>query len=350
MNYPYKWFLKNSTFTKNKGTVFSCFSGGGGSTMGYKLAGFDVIGCNEVDKQLMKCYIKNFNPKFPFLQPIQEFRRRNDLPEELYNLDILDGSPPCSSFTNAGKRSKDWGKEKKFREGQIVQVLDRLFFEFILLGKKLQPKIIIAENVPGITFGSAIKYVQKIYKRFDEAGYFVNHWLLDASKMGVPQKRKRIFFIALRKDLIQNFDNQIGLFNQLPKLELKFSEKSIKLKEIFDQSNDNTYMKLTPLVQEQWKKTKIGKYVSKFQSGYCKVNPNQVCPVMSSGPYPLLHPYEMRSLSKEEVLLVHSFPLDYDFLDQKTYWYIPVISVPPLMIAKIVNEIYEQWLIKIKNV
>ena len=59
----------------------------------------------------------------------------NDLPQELYELDILDGSPPCSSFSMAGNREKDWGKDKVFREGQAMQVLDTLFF--IVTGKQI---------------------------------------------------------------------------------------------------------------------------------------------------------------------------------------------------------------------
>ncbi len=98
--YPYKWTLKDAVFTKDKGTVFSCFACGGGSTMGYKLAGFNVVGCNEIDPKMMDAYIANHNPKHPYLEPIQTFKLRDDLPEELYNLDILDGSPPCSNFSN----------------------------------------------------------------------------------------------------------------------------------------------------------------------------------------------------------------------------------------------------------
>ena len=67
--------------------------------MGYKLAGFDVIGCNEIDPKMMKCYIENHNPQYTFLEDIRDLVRRNNLPEELYNLDILDGSPPCSTFS-----------------------------------------------------------------------------------------------------------------------------------------------------------------------------------------------------------------------------------------------------------
>lgn len=107
--FDYRWTLKDAHFTKDKGAVFSCFACGGGSSMGYKLAGFDVIGCNEIDHRMMYAYCQNHNPKFPFLEPIQTFKDRTDLPPELYNLDILDGSPPCSTFSMAGVNC---GREK----------------------------------------------------------------------------------------------------------------------------------------------------------------------------------------------------------------------------------------------
>ncbi len=169
--FSYNWTLKDADFTKDKGKVFSCFACGGGSTMGYKLAGFDVIGCNEIDPKMIEVYITNHNPKYSYLEPIQTFKLRNDLPSELYHLDILDGSPPCSSFSMAGNRDKDWGKKKKFREGQVKQVLDNLFFDFIDLAKKLKPKVIIAENVKGLLLAEAQKYVAEIIKQFNNAGY-----------------------------------------------------------------------------------------------------------------------------------------------------------------------------------
>jgi len=116
--YKYDWTLKDIKFTKDQGKVFSCFACGGGSTMGYKLAGFDVLGCNEIDPKMISAYRKNHSPKLSYLEPIQDFKLRKDLPKELYELDILDGSPPCSSFSISGNREKDWGKQKKFREIQ----------------------------------------------------------------------------------------------------------------------------------------------------------------------------------------------------------------------------------------
>ena len=67
--FPYEWTLKDANFTKDKGTVFSCFACGGGSTMGYKLAGFDVLGCNEIDPKMIEAYKTNHNPKYAYLEP-----------------------------------------------------------------------------------------------------------------------------------------------------------------------------------------------------------------------------------------------------------------------------------------
>ena len=195
--FTYKWNLSDlKEVPKNGYKVFSCFACGGGSTMGYKMSGFEVIGCNEIDPEMMSIYKKNHNPKHTFLESIETFKLRKDLPKELYNLDILDGSPPCSSFSMAGSREKAWGKKKKFREGQAEQVLDDLFFHYIDLAKKLQPKIVVAENVKGMLQGNAKGYVKQIINLFNVAGYNVQLFLLNGATMGLPQKRERVFFVC----------------------------------------------------------------------------------------------------------------------------------------------------------
>lgn len=179
---------------KNGYKVYSCFACGGGSTMGYKLSGFEVIGANDIDPQMAEIYQKNHNPRFYHLMDIRSLVKAEDLPEEMFHLDILDGSPPCSSFSMAGSREEKWGEKKKFREGQAEQTLDDLFFDFIDLAKKLQPKIVVAENVKGLISGNAKQYVIKINEAFQEAGYDAQLFLLNGSNMGVPQRRESIFY------------------------------------------------------------------------------------------------------------------------------------------------------------
>lgn len=159
----WKWSFKDYPKEKNGLKVFSCFACGGGSTMGYKLAGCDVLGCVEIDKQMNEVYIKNHNPKYNFLMDIREFNSLPDseIPSELFNLDILDGSPPCTTFSMAGEREESWGKKKKFREGQAEQTLDDLSFVFIKTAAKLKPRCVIMENVEGLLLGNAFDYVKK---------------------------------------------------------------------------------------------------------------------------------------------------------------------------------------------
>ena len=319
----YKWSLKEANFTKDRGTVFSCFSCGGGSTMGYKLAGFDVIGCNEIDPRMMEAYKANHNPKYPFLEPIQDFKNRDDLPDELYHLDILDGSPPCSSFSMAGSREDDWGKEKKFREGQADQVLDTLFFDFIDLAKKLQPKIVIAENVKGLLLGEAKSYVNKILIEFDKAGYYVRYDLLDASKMGVPQRRERVFFSAIRMDLYKgSFDD---IFETEPSLKIKFNEKEIK--SVFITTKGKKISNKTSYIESRF--------------GDVLIDKNKVFPtIVTRNRYF----YDLENYVSENTLsLAATFPTDYNYSKNPTL-YITGMSVPPLMTAKFIDEVYKQWM------
>lgn len=352
--FPYEWTLKNAVFTKDKGKVFSCFSCGGGSTMGYKLAGYDVIGCNEIDPKMMDAYISNHNPKYSFLEPIQEFKNRTDLPDELFNLDILDGSPPCSSFSMVGNREKDWGKDKKFREGQSEQVLDTLFFDFIDLAKRLKPKVAVAENVSGLMMGNAKEYVKKIYVAFQDAGYElrIEPYLLDASKMGVPQRRKRVFFVALRKDLSEQFMEQVDMFQLAPKLNLEFNEPSVFYSELADYKG----VPITEYAKQAWdhrqpkdnniadSKARAGMKVSDMNTGY--VFEDKVCQTLTSKGTSgsLLYSKPIR-LSKDEFCKIGSYPLDYKFTSN--FGYMIGMSVPPVMTAQVSSRIYEQWLSKL---
>ena len=346
----YKWTLKDAVFTKDKGKVFSCFACGGGSTMGYKLAGFDVLGCNEIDPKMMNAYKTNHNPKYAYLEPIQTFKLRDDLPQELYELDILDGSPPCSSFSMAGNREKDWGKEKVFREGQAEQVLDTLFFDFIDLAEKLQPKVVIAENVKGLLLGEAIEYVRKIYEAFDNEGYYVQHWLLDASKMGVPQRRERVFFVALRKDLAGQFLENVDLYTSVPKLTLEFNEPEIPFGEFADDLDMET--KSNTIVSKYWFKVNEGQSFSvahekkSYFGDYKESLTKPLQTIIAEPNHGGWHPFIQRMLNKNELCNGGTYPMDYDFKGIKPKYLIGM-SVPPLMTAKIAEQVYNQWLSKL---
>ena len=344
--FPYEWTLKDATFTKDKGTVFSCFACGGGSTMGDKLAGFDVIGCNEIDPKMADCYKANHNPKYCFVEPIQTFKDRDDLPDELYNLDVLDGSPPCSSFSMVGNREKDWGKDKKFREGQAEQVLDTLFFDFIELGKKLQPKVIVAENVKGLILGNAQRYVDRILTAFDDAGYFVDFTLLDSSKMGVPQKRERVFFCAVRKDIYCGSFSD--LFGTRPVIDLGFTENPV----LFGCVSDTDGKCLTDLYHSRWEQrietdSDFGDITERIEGkNRCFSDvfhkSGSVARTITSSSHMVNFDTGLH-LSDRCLCKIGTYPQDYNFMKCKPQYLIGM-SVPPVMTAQVATRIYEQWL------
>ena len=352
--FSYRWTLKDARFTKDKGKVFSFFACGCGSTMGYKLAGFDVIGCNEIDPRMNKVYVANHHPRLNYLCDIREMVTK-ELPDELYHLDVLDGSPPCSSFSTSGVRDEGWGKKKKFREGQAEQVLDTLFFDFIALAKRLQPKVVIAENVKGLLMGEAFKYVQGIYAAFDEAGYKVCHTLLDAQTMGVPQRRERVFFTAIRKDLLQYIPQRQDLFDTYPEIDLTFNEPQIVYGEIADYDGREFQGKMRLV----WEAREYGDNLMSnahermfgnrafFSQNY--IYDDKICPTLTGHEDSIIPYRKPKYTSKAEVCSIGTFPQDYDFGNEKPH-YICGMSVPPVMMAQVASRVYDQWLSKIPNI
>lgn len=357
MEFNYKWNLKDGYpapgIEKHGSTVFSTFSCGGGSSMGYKLAGYNVVGSNDIDPKMMQIYRKNHNPSCSWVESITTFKNKSWIPDELFDLDILDGSPPCSSFSMAGNREKDWGKEKKFREGQADQVLDTLFFDFIDLADRLKPKVVVAENVKGLLLGDAIAYVREIYDQFEAAGYYVQHWLLDASRMGVPQKRERVFFIALRKDLADPFMHQKDMFTRAPLLNLSFHGKPILFGDVRDEHGTTNGVseesaRLLELVLpsdnaiSDINEREMGK-TSRFNA--LIVHDHKTCPTITAGEKNYRY-HDKLSMTEGDYKKVGTFPMDYDFngLDPK---YVIGMSVPPVMMAQVAHQIFLQWLSKI---
>ncbi len=334
----YIWRLEDlKNIEKNGLKVFSCFSCGGGSTMGYKLAGCEVIGNVEIDPKIIKIYKLNHNPKYPFLMGVQEFKNipNEELPKELFNLDILDGSPPCSTFSIAGSREKAWGKKKKFREGQTEQVLSDLFFDFLDVVEKLNPKVVIAENVKGMIMGNAKGYVKAIAKRFNELGYDVQLFLFNAASMGVPQARERTFFIARNRKY--NF----------PKLNISFNEKPISYGEVEETLSEKYGDRISERVFDIWKKTYPGHSLSGAHPrgsyfNYYRISKDKpVNTITAAEGGSLIHYEQPCKLSGEALIKCSSFPIDYNFADESIK-YIVGMSVPPLMMKRVAQEVIRQ--------
>lgn len=187
----------------NGRNVISTFAGGGGSSTGYRMAGYRVLYANEFVPAAAETYALNAAPYTIVDQRDIREVTGADLLAQLGiargELDVLDGSPPCASFSTAGKRSKGWGKVSTYSDTK--QRTDDLFYEYARLVRDLQPKVFVAENVSGLVKGVAKGYFRAILAALQEAGYVVSARLLNAAQLGVPQARQRVIFVGVRKDL-----------------------------------------------------------------------------------------------------------------------------------------------------
>ena len=308
--------------------------------MGYKLAGYEHLGGVEIDPKVAAVYKANHKPKHLYVEDIRAFNERTDLPDELFSLDLLDGSPPCSSFSMAGSREKGWGKEKVFREGQAHQRLDDLVFTYVDTIAKLRPKVAILENVKGLLAGNAKVYAKEIVKRLREYGYTVQVFLLNAATMGVPQMRERCFFIA-------------RLDASWPNLVLKFEEDPVPFRQ-FERTLGNE-PPLTTMALDLWHKTKPGKSFSTARKdggwfGTIKAHPNEPINTITSsgGNSEGMHHSVPRKLNTPELCCAGTYPQDYNFMGMRPVYLIGM-SVPPVMTAQIAHQINIQWFSKLSD-
>ena len=184
--------------------VISTFAGAGGSSTGYRMAGFKIALANEFVPIAQDSYRANMDPS-----TIMETRGIQDVSAASIleatglkegELDIFDGSPPCQAFSTAGKRSKGWGLDREYEHG-AKQKNEDLFSEYIRICKGLRPKVFVAENVSGLIKGVAKGFFLEILAALKACGYRVEARLLDAQWLGVPQARQRLIFIGVRDDL-----------------------------------------------------------------------------------------------------------------------------------------------------
>lgn len=337
---PHAWHLADLKSVKPNGIkVMSTFACGGGSSMGYKRAGCEVIAANDIDPEMAWHYKLNIKPRHYFLCPINELLTK-DIPPELYELDILDGSPPCSTFSMAGSREKAWGKEKHFREGQAKQVLSDLFFDYLDLVDRLKPKVAIAENVKGMLIGNAKGYTKMVMARFKELGYRPQLFLLNAADCGVPQKRERVFFCAVRDDI------------DVPPLKLAPTHRWISAGEatsdlqLTNEEKKDTSVKSGTQIFELLENTKPGDSLGKNKFyGHTKTDSKKPSQTLTAFPYLQYHWCNTpRRLTFREFKRLGSFPDDYQAKTDKIGKYMVGMSVPPKMTEQVARAVCQQWL------
>jgi DNA (cytosine-5)-methyltransferase 1 len=168
--------------------IISLFSGAGGLDLGFERAGFEIVMANEYDKSIWATYEKNHTA--PLIKGDIRNIEETDFPDEV---DGIIGGPPCQSWSEAGSLKG------------IEDARGQLFYDYIRILRDKQPKFFLAENVSGMLANRHSEAVKNILDCFDECGYNVTLNLVNAADYGVPQDRKRVFYIGFRKDLDIDF-------------------------------------------------------------------------------------------------------------------------------------------------
>lgn len=299
-------------------------------------------------------YVKNHHPRINYLCDIREMvelASQNKLEPELYDLDILDASFPCSPFSTAGNRDKDWGKEKVCREGQKSQVLDTLAFDTIRLTEQLKPKVIIFENVKGLLIGKAKEYASRIIEELQNIGYRTSYRLCNGASMGIPQKHERVFFVGVRQDIL----DQIGAnLDGTPAINLEFDEPQIPFADCMDGLGRPLTKKYLFLWEHRQPEdmslsqpcVRLFGKESYFSQ---KLLHKEVPTLTLTGHADSLVLYDHPAfLSNTEAAAISSFPTDYDFCGNKVH-YVCGMSVPPVMMAQVSSRVYDDILSKYKK-
>jgi DNA (cytosine-5)-methyltransferase 1 len=166
--------------------VLDLFSGAGGLSLGFKHAGFEIVGAIDFNEDAIETHKFNFSNSICINEDISKIDNKKIV--ELFgeNIDVIIGGPPCQGFSNANK----WQKLED-------DPRNKLFFEFMRVVKLIKPKAVLIENVPGILSKNSGFAKEKITEILKNEGYNVSVKTLLASDYGVPQSRRRAFFVAM---------------------------------------------------------------------------------------------------------------------------------------------------------
>lgn len=344
--------------------VVSTFSGGGGSCLGYEMAGYHVVWANEFIPEAQNTYRQNHKKTYLNTKDIRKVTAEDIFREtglKKGEIDLFDGSPPCCAFSTAGSREDGWGKVRKYSDN-AEQRVDDLFFEYTRLIRDLQPKVFVAENVSGLVKGKAKGYFKLILAEMKSCGYEVSARLLNAKWLGVPQSRERLIFVGVRKDIVEKYD--VHPVHPLPMTEmitLGEALEGIKNDPKEEQELINTYARYSsgkilakipknPQKPVQASKIMDGSYFNLIRESFyrpcstiCQMNGMQ-------GTAGNCHPIQDRKFTIAELKRITSLPDDFILTGSyQQQWERAGRMVPPIMMKHISTTIKTEILDKLEE-
>lgn len=303
-------------------SVVSLFAGAGGLDTGLKMAGFNIVWANEIDKDACETYIANHPETYVERGDIRNVK-------SFPKADMVVGGYPCQGFSLAGNRL-------------VTDERNYLYREFVRCLRQSKPKFFIAENVKGLLTMAGGQIIQAMIQDFKNEGYNVSHHLVNAKDYGVPQDRERVIIVGVREDidfkyLLPNPTHGNGLFDLKPYVTLKDAIGHLKPSEIGE-------------VYE-------GTFSSRYLSRNRKRGWNEVSfTIQASGRHAPLHPSgepmiklrtdewllpktsEQRRLSYLECALIQTFPADYVWKGNVSSIYKQIGNAVPCLLAKAISK------------
>ena len=367
----------------------SFFSGGGGSSAGYKLAGGDCLFVNEFQRVAMDTYLANWPGTPNICDDIKNVTGQKIMEMtglQVGELDILDGSPPCPPFSMSGTKRKGWNKEK-VAYGMKQKNIEDLTWEQIRIAGEMKPKVIVCENVKGLTMDYAQDHLNLMVRDFENLGYSTVYKVLKGHEQGVPQKRERVFIVSVRNDVLDTIGMPFmclsGLYPDPEEVSATIRDaiediqddpdnvkESKELCEAMTKSakykwmkrlpkNPDTYVSVGDDVVGPWydkviaHRKKWGKSIPEKKTSFYQSrrvgwdNPSHTLSEqgLQTSLAVHLHPYEDRVYTTKESARIMTLPEDYKLTGTLNEKLARIgLMVAPLCMKYLIDEIYEQVL------
>lgn len=346
----------------NKPKIMDLFSGVGGFSLGFEMAGYETIFAIDFWKDAIATY--NLNRKKDIAVHMDIANLTNEhlrkLKEE-HDIEGIIGGPPCQGFSTVGTRD-------------INDERNHLYLEYYRVVKEIMPKFFVIENVKGLLTLNNGMFKEDILNRFGELGYKISDpQVLNAADYGVPQNRQRVFFVGVLDghfeypELDENKVSTLEALSDLPALDKKEqynevysygcdpqnSYQSIMRKnsnEILNHNQTNHTQQTIDIISmvpdggsikdlpsEYWQ-------VRKYNKAFQRMNSQFPSHTIDTGHRNYFHYSENRVPSVRECARIQSFPDDFVFIGTKSSQYKQVgNAVPPLLAYKIAQKLLTRF-------
>ncbi len=346
--------------------VLDLFSGCGGLSLGFKMAGFEISGAIDNDADSIQTFKKNFKKSKSLIKDINKINKK-EIKKNFSNIDVIIGGPPCQGFSNANRWQKEYNDPRNL-----------LFLKFIEFVKIIKPKMLLIENVSGILSRSKGQIINNIKEILNENGYKVDYKLLNASEFGVPQIRKRVFIVGNRLSSIDFFEN----LKKRKKVTVKDAISELYALEKKDEKKlngklDNNYIKylrkknskvlnhdiVYPAIStiekikhvkqgENWQSIPVKLFKNnrnnRHSSAFKRLKEDDFSVTIDTGNAHsnYFHPIYHRIPTPREAARIQSFTDNFEFIGSRTSQYRQIGNAVPPLLSKEIAKIFKKVILK----